>query len=94
MDGGEGGRRLGMQVMRGTRRGQEPQTLEELPGPGWMMWHQEGSGGRLVSGGGNEISINHGELRCQEGCRGEMSWGRWSTGSTGLRLKDQVRSGD
>lgn len=45
MDGGEGGCRLGMQVMRGTRRGQEPQTPEELPGPGWMMWHQEGSGG-------------------------------------------------
>lgn len=38
--------------------------------------------------------MDQGEWRCLEGCKGEMTQGRWHREYTGLRLRGKVRNGN
>lgn len=94
MDGGEGCQGLGMQAMRGTREVEEELRASEYqPGPGWTVRHQEEGAGEAQVSGGDKV-MDQGEWRCLEGCKGEMTRGRWNREYTGLRLRGKVRNGN
>lgn len=66
---------------------------EYLPGPGWMMWHQEGGAGKELVSGRDKV-ISQGKWMCLWGCKVKVTWTRLSRGYSGLRLRGKVRSGN